>query len=131
MEIAIDNRFRLVTTRTGWEIQQYRPASKGKNAGKPGWRTEGHCDTLQWALRAAAQLMVHEGSGKATLEQLAQRMEVVEERLAAALAGYMTPTMQQPYQSSYRRPVAPLGQLPTGPWAEDEQQRRVSARRGR
>lgn len=86
MEIRVDDRFKLVTTRTGYEVFQYRRALKGPKRGQLGWYSEGHFDTLPWALRGCYRLMLHEGRGQASLEQLAARIEQAESAIVNALS---------------------------------------------
>ena len=86
MEIQVDERFKVKATRSGYEVYQYRQAVKGPKQGKWGWYSEGHFDTLPWALRGCYRLMLHSGRGKASLEQLAARIEQAEEVIVQALA---------------------------------------------
>ena len=85
LTIQLDDRFKLKATRTGWEVFQHRAAVKGPKKGKLGWYSEGHFDTLPWALRGAYRLMLHEGRGQATLEQLARRIEQAEQTIVKSL----------------------------------------------
>jgi hypothetical protein len=91
MEIKVDERFKLRTDRTGWEVVQYREAAKGPKAGTRGWFSDGHYDTLPWALRGLYRSMLHEGRGEATLLQLAERIEQAEIRIIQALNRLKTP----------------------------------------
>lgn len=134
MEIVVDSRFKLVTDRTGWEVVQYRPASKGPNAGKPGWYSEGHFDTLPWALRGCFRLMLHEGRGMATLEQLAQRVEKAESRLLRAVEVYSQPQEERQVRKSPSGVVprmSPGLRMPERPEGDEQIHARPAARRGR
>lgn len=81
MQIQVDHKFRLSTTKSGWSVQQLRPLVKGPRTGQVEWADEGHYDTLQWALVGLWRLMLHEGHGQATLPQLAARVDEVERRV--------------------------------------------------
>lgn len=86
--IDIDARWKLVTDQTGWEILQYREAQKGPSKGQLGWYGEGHFDTLEWALRGLWKRMLQQGTGRADLKQLADRVEQAQNRILTALGNW-------------------------------------------
>lgn len=113
MEIIVDRKWKLTTDKTGWEVQQLRALTKGPKKGEVTWASEGHYDTIKWALVGLFKLMLHEGEGTADLLMLAKRIEEAEERILQA-AQLLQPRIPEPVQPQVRK--RPSEVVPISPW---------------